>query len=45
MVKARLWIEEIWDLVVEMESEWVRMEKMGFKIEKFKGKMFIDEFL
>ena len=45
VAKARLRIEETRDLVVEMESEWVRMEKMGFKIEKFKGKTFIDELL
>ncbi|CAH8380027.1 unnamed protein product [Eruca vesicaria subsp. sativa] len=45
VAKARLGIEETRAVVVEMERERSRMEKMGFKIEKFKGKAFIDELL
>ncbi|KAF8112225.1 hypothetical protein N665_0065s0011 [Sinapis alba] len=45
VAKARLGIEETRAVMVEMERERSRMEKMGFKIEKFKGKTFIDELL
>lgn len=45
VAKARLGIMETRAVMVEMERERSRMEKMGFKIEKFKGKTFIDELL
>ncbi|KAF8095917.1 hypothetical protein N665_0320s0045 [Sinapis alba] len=45
VAEARLRIEETQALVAEMESERLRMEKMGFKMEKFKGKSFIDELI
>lgn len=45
VAEARLRIEETRAMMVEMESEWVRKEKKGFKMEKFKGKTFIDELL
>ncbi|CAH8387403.1 unnamed protein product [Eruca vesicaria subsp. sativa] len=45
VAEARVRIEGTRAMMVQMESEWMRMEKMGFKMEKFKGKTFLDEFL
>lgn len=45
VAEAKLRIEETRARLVEVEMERSRMEKMGFKLEKFKGKSFIDELL
>ncbi|XP_010437520.1 PREDICTED: uncharacterized protein LOC104721275 [Camelina sativa] len=45
VAEARLRIEETRAQMVEVEMERSRMKKMGFKLEKFKGKSFIDELL
>ncbi|CAN6918110.1 unnamed protein product [Brassica oleracea] len=45
VAKARLGIMETRAVMVEMERERSRMEKMGFEMEKFKGKTFLDELL
>ncbi|CAA7016585.1 unnamed protein product [Microthlaspi erraticum] len=45
VAEAKLRTEETRAVMVEMERERSRMEKMGFKMEKFKGKSFIDELL
>lgn len=45
VMKARLRVEEMKVELAELETERSRMEEMGFKIEKFKGKSFLDELL
>ncbi|CAN8271316.1 unnamed protein product [Cochlearia groenlandica] len=44
-IEARLRVEEMKAEVAEMERERSRMEEMGFKVDKFKGKSFLDELL
>ncbi|ESQ50828.1 hypothetical protein EUTSA_v10022729mg [Eutrema salsugineum] len=43
--KARLRVEKMKAELTELETERSRMEEMGFKVEKFKGKSFLDELL
>lgn len=43
--KARLRVEEMKAELAELETERLRMEEMGFKVEKFKGRSFLDELL
>ncbi|KAG2323211.1 hypothetical protein Bca4012_058718 [Brassica carinata] len=43
--EARLKVEEMKAELAELETERLRMEAMGFKVEKFKGRSFLDELL
>lgn len=43
--EARLKVEEMKAELAELETERSRMEEMGFKVEKFKGRSFLDELL
>ncbi|KAF8112710.1 hypothetical protein N665_0062s0057 [Sinapis alba] len=43
--EARLKVEEMKAELAELETERLRMEEMGFKVEKFKGRSFLDELL
>lgn len=43
--EARLRVEEMKAELAELETERSRMEEMGFKVEKFKGRSFLDELL
>jgi chromosome segregation ATPase len=43
--EARSRIEEMKAELAKLETERSRTEQMGFKIEKFKGKTFLDELL
>ncbi|CAN8327686.1 unnamed protein product [Cochlearia groenlandica] len=45
VAEARMRLEKARAVMVEMEKERARMENMGFKMEKFKGKSFIDELM
>ncbi|CAN6905831.1 unnamed protein product, partial [Brassica oleracea] len=43
--EARLRVEEMKAELAELQTERSRMEEMGFKVEKFKGRSFLDELL
>ncbi|EOA30811.1 hypothetical protein CARUB_v10013955mg [Capsella rubella] len=43
--EARSRVEEMKAELAELETERLRMEEMGFKVEKYKGKSFLDELL
>ncbi|KAJ0254397.1 Phospholipase-like protein [Hirschfeldia incana] len=43
--EARLRVEEMKTELTKLETERLRMEEMGFKVEKFKGRSFLDELL
>ncbi|KAG2298202.1 hypothetical protein Bca4012_009409 [Brassica carinata] len=43
--EARLRVEEMKAELAELETERLRMEEMGFKVDKFKGRSFLDELL
>ncbi|CAH2051520.1 unnamed protein product [Thlaspi arvense] len=45
VLEARLRVEEMKAELTDLETERSRMEKMGFKLEKFKGRSFLDELL
>ncbi|KAG7636398.1 putative phospholipase, SCC2/Nipped-B family [Arabidopsis thaliana] len=45
VAEARLRVEEMKAELSELETERLRMEEMGFKVEKYKGKTFLDELL
>ncbi|KAG7579407.1 Phospholipase-like [Arabidopsis thaliana x Arabidopsis arenosa] len=45
VAEARLRVEEMKAELAELETERLRMEEMGFKVEKYKGKSFLDELL
>ncbi|KAL1205776.1 hypothetical protein V5N11_029318 [Cardamine amara subsp. amara] len=45
VVEARLKVEEMKAEVAKLETERSRREEMGFKVEKYKGKSFLDELL
>ncbi|CAH8374871.1 unnamed protein product [Eruca vesicaria subsp. sativa] len=43
--EVRLRVEEMKAELAELEAERLRMEEMGFKVDKFKGRSFLDELL
>ncbi|RID72265.1 hypothetical protein BRARA_C04166 [Brassica rapa] len=43
--EARLKVEEMKAELAELETERLRMEEMGFKVDKFRGRSFLDELL
>ena len=43
--EGRLKVEEMKAELAELETERLRMEEMGFKVDKFKGRSFLDELL
>lgn len=45
VAEARLKVEEMKAELAKLETERLRMEEMGFKVEKYKGKSFLDELL
>uniref|UniRef100_A0A1J3CR10 Phospholipase-like protein (PEARLI 4) family protein n=1 Tax=Noccaea caerulescens TaxID=107243 RepID=A0A1J3CR10_NOCCA len=45
VMEARSLVEEMKAELAKLETERLQMEEMGFKIEKFKGKTFLDELL
>lgn len=45
VAEARLKVEVMKAELAKLETERLRMEEMGFKLEKYKGKSFLDELL
>ncbi|XP_010515965.1 PREDICTED: uncharacterized protein LOC104791707 isoform X1 [Camelina sativa] len=45
VAEARSRVEEMKAELAELETERLRMEEVGFKVEKYKGKTFLDELL